>query len=228
MRQSYSGDVIIHVGKTGGSYLKRVLNMLGADPRQATMFPHTMTVPKALEKFPESRVVFAVREPLSLFVSGFNTRLRKGKPLYNAEWSDTEAISFRIFATPNALAEALDSEDQCMKACAEFAMHSIFHVNRSLKHYLGSAGYLEEVKSRIAFILDQKTLDDDIARYVTRLDLDAGKVSAISGTQSRHETPPGYQTELSPRARANLLAWYAEDIKIFEWCRANKSGVNAN
>jgi hypothetical protein len=149
----YSGDIVLHIGKTGGSYFSDVLAQLKPSGELVNRFSHGLNAQKAFEMCPNGQIVFVVREPSSLFVSAFNSRLRRGQPRYNVDWSPAEVIAFRIFHTPNELAEALSSADPLRKACANFAMLSIVHVNRCLKFYLRSVDFLEKNKYRIGYIL---------------------------------------------------------------------------
>ena len=55
--------------------------------------------------------MFFVRDPISRFVSGFNSRLRKGLPKMYFPWAPGEKLAFSRFATPNQLALALSSSD---------------------------------------------------------------------------------------------------------------------
>lgn len=226
--KDYKGDIVLHIGNTGGSYLGDILSKMRPDKALVNRFSHKMDAQTAIKKWPNSRIVFAVRDPLSLFVSAFNSRLRKGQPRYNIQWSPAEAVAFRCFGTPNDLAEALSSNDPSRQACAEFAMLGIMHVNKCLNFYLTSADFLEENRKNIGFILAQPTLDADVEGYLEQLKFDVAKLQEIRAEAVRHETPKGFDTQLSPEARENLSHWYARDIRIYEWCIRNKDEINSS
>lgn len=227
----YDVDVILHIGKTGGSFIGIALDRMGADPHNQRLFPHSMTARIALTLFPKCRIVFSVREPSSLFISGFNSRLRKGWPLYDPlkkrrplhdlRWSRGEAAAFARFRTPDQLASAL-----YRKPAAAAAMQDIHHVRAGLKHHLHSVDFLEKNRARIGYIMEQPTLDEDIRRYAELSGLDTSRFDPAA--IARHETPPGFETYLSPAARSNLEQWYAEDLQIYQWCRSNKAQINGS
>ena len=49
------------------------------------------------------KAVFALRDPLTRFISGFYSGLRKGAPRYDIGWSKGEKRAFSWFSTPQEL-----------------------------------------------------------------------------------------------------------------------------
>lgn len=220
---------VLHIGKTGGTVVKHVLQA-HANRRCAKwlrLFKHDMTLPRLCEEFPESRVVFFVRDPMERFVSGFNSRLRQGRPRYHSPWSRAERRAFALFSAPNRLAEALSEEDDCMLPAARDAMASIGHIAHPLAYYLGSVELLEQNRDRILFIGDQRHFDEDLARLRAWLVIDAD-IAAPTDAVGAHRNPPGANRFLSERAQANLRAWYAADYTILEWCRRERGRLIAS
>src|SRR5829696_3066808 len=130
----------IHIGKTGGTALKSVLRPVFKAGTETPLGP--VIVHKGhsfrLRDVPRGdKALFCVRDPVSLFVSAFDSRLRKGQPKFYFEWSPAEAEAFGRFPTPQALAEALASPDRRTRKQAEAAMRAIQHV-RGLTRALGS------------------------------------------------------------------------------------------
>jgi hypothetical protein len=237
-RRQFSIDgervLFLHVGKTGGSYVKSVLGLGNIGKKASTKSApvlyagHNFNLRKALKKFPKRKIAFSVRHPVSLFVSGFNSRLRKGQPRYDVEWNRMEQLAFATFETPNALAEALSADNQQLRTCAEFSMLGIGHVKDCLKFYLHSPLALEASMHRIAYIFRQEHLDEDLRGFISRSELFSSAVDLDLGLShdKRHENPPSAPTNLSPMARANLESWYATDIAIYEWCLENQQAIN--
>ena len=92
------GQVIhfLHIGKSGGTAIKHALN----DAKHVesglsfVLHPHSTR----LSDIPVGdKVLFTLRDPLSRFCSGFYSRLRKGQPRYNFEWSEGESRAFSKF-----------------------------------------------------------------------------------------------------------------------------------
>ena len=68
------------------------------------------------------KAVIPLRDPISRFVSGFYSRLRKGEPRYYREWREEERTAFEWFSTPRELADALAQPAGEARRRAEFAM----------------------------------------------------------------------------------------------------------
>jgi hypothetical protein len=54
------------------------------------IFGHGWKAQKILTQFPDMRLCFILRDPLSKMISGFNSRLVQGRPTYNSLWSPQE------------------------------------------------------------------------------------------------------------------------------------------
>ncbi|HEX8553351.1 MAG TPA: sulfotransferase family 2 domain-containing protein [Sphingomonas sp.] len=202
---------VLHIGKTGGTAVKHVLRPF-ADQGLFVLHGHA----HRLRDCPaDALVFFVVRHPVDRFVSAFNSRLRQGRPRHDVPWSRKERLAFRIFPSPNHLAEAIGSRNPLTRAAARWAMRGIGHVGTPLSYWLESADYLT---NRGQVIIG--TMHD--------LDRDLNRVLAIAGAPSRailpsdpltaHVTPPGMSTALSEQGRAHLTCWLKEDIALYEHC----------
>jgi hypothetical protein len=214
----------LHIGKTGGNYTRHVLSAI-PKARSLLRFLGHSSLETALKEFPAETAIFAIREPLQIFVSGFYSRRRKGQPRWNVPWSDDETVAFSAFGTPNELAEALSSPDQQRRDLAEFSMRSIFHVARCLHFYLGSVLLLREHQSRIAFILRQEHLDADIRAFLVANGI-ATPPAQITDEVIRHANPTTLDRTLSQTAIRNLSIWYRTDLELYRECQAIVSGLN--
>jgi hypothetical protein len=209
---------IIHVGKTGGAALAILLEAHKRRHPDAPirMFGHDMTLYWAVRLFPDARVVFFVRDPATRFASGFNSRLRRGKPRNDIPWTPWEEAAFSKFQTPNALAEALSSGDKSLRAPAHLAMFGIEHIRWNLVHYLHSVELLEKHARDIAFIGEQEHYAEDIAVLRRMLGIDPD-LELPTDDWSSHRTPDEMSRELSELALRNLRTWFPEDYAIVEW-----------
>ena len=189
---------MIHIGKTGGSAIKSALAE-AQTPEPITFHSHRT----ALAEIPaDERFFIFLRDPIRRFVSGFNSRLRCGKPRIYSRWNEPERTAFGLFQTPTALAEAIGTPE------GDRAMRDIRHVNTLFTDLLVSVDYL---MSRDPLLIGwQETLDVDFARLCTQL----GVKGAALPTDPiiSHRTPQGFSTELSPAAIENLQTWYAKDL----------------
>jgi hypothetical protein len=217
---------MLHIGKTGGTYTRHVISAIPAARHSIRFLDHQFTLETALKSFPDERAIFAIRDPLAIFVSGFYSRMRKGQPLYNVPWSPDEAIAFSSFQTPNQLAEALGSSQTELKVRAEFSMRSIYHVARCLHFYLLSVAFVRQNRSRVSFILRQANLDDDISRLLTKNGI-ANSHEPVHDDLIRHSSPADMDRTLSPAAIRNLTVWYKTDFELYAECQALASEINA-
>lgn len=217
---------MLHIGKTGGTYTQHLFSSIPAARNLVRFLDHQFTLEAALDRFPQQKAVFAIRDPLDLFTSGFYSRMRKGQPRHCVPWSAEETIAFAAFQTPNQLAEALRSPQSELRDLAEFSMRSIYHVARCLHFYLRSAAFVRQSRSRISFILRQEALDEDIQRFLAKNGIAAAH-TPISDDLVRHSTPAHMDRTLSPTAVRNLTVWHKVDLEIYGECRALASEINA-
>jgi hypothetical protein len=208
----------LHIGKTGGSFVRAVVNSLPPEHRaEFRLLHHDAKLAQAIETRPGMPVFFSVRRPEDLFVSAFHSRLRRGRPLYDRPWNSREEIAFSVFETPNQLAEALSAEDRLHQAAARFSMFAINHVRQGLRWYLVNAENLERHREHIAFVLLQESLDEDLRTFAGRLGIPLDSAEQLFGERV-HGSAAGSETALSERAVANLQQWYHDDIQIYDWC----------
>jgi hypothetical protein len=210
----------IHIGKTGGTAFKAALRQPGVrvDEKRLTTYPHKVTFDRMIKRNSAEQVLFFIREPVSRYVSAFNSRLRKGLPRHFTDWSDGEARAFARFKTPNQLAEALDCEDGEMRRAADDAMQSILHCRRGLQHFLISPAFLTKHRARIAFIGAQEHFDADFERVKKILGLPDDLVAPVDDI-AIHKAPDQQERFISELGRANLQKHYAADYEIYAWCQ---------
>ena len=212
---------LIHVGKTGGSAFKYVIERqserTGVVPILVWRSRHDMTFPRLCTWHPTMRAVFFIRDPADRFVSGFNARLRRGRPRRDVPWSFDEARAFSTFRSANALAEALG--DPARREAAEHAMRSIVHVREPLVYFLGSVQFLARHQDRIFYIGDVRTLDRDVDILKRLLGIDADISLPADDHVEANRASPDMDRHLSAMAVSNLQAWYSADYEVYRWCQ---------
>jgi hypothetical protein len=212
----------LHIGRTGGTALNFALSPY-ARRLGATFHGHDQTLQKVR---PGETAVVLVRDPVDRFVSGFNNRLRKGRPRRLLEWSRAEADAFRRFKTPNALAEALSAEDDKVRGHAAEAMNGISHTGRRLSYWLDSPAYLRQRAADLIFVGATDTLDEDFPRLLRVLGL-RDTVRLPTQPMDRYATPAGVETALSETGRANVARWYQADHELYLAALALRDEINA-
>lgn len=213
---------LLHVGKTGGTNVKETLRERDikrtGDGRRIFRHGHKVTLAQVLSLHPDNEVFFFLRDPVTRFVSGFNSRLRKGAPAHDVPWTEVEERAFGYFPTPNDLAEALSSSDRETVDRAVFAINAIEHTGRHYAHWFHDLAYLRSRLDRVLFIGFQETYHEDVNRLMQLLghDLEVPDVR-------RHEAPEGSPTDLSDLAVRNLREWYAADVEIYRWAQQERA-----
>jgi hypothetical protein len=199
----------LHVRKTGGSAVGHALAPF-AESHGIVVHGHATRLADVPD---HAGVFFFLRDPIERYVSGFNSRFRRGRPLRELTWTASEERAFAVFRTPNALAEALSSPDPALAARARESMRGINHVSSSFEDWF-TLDELRAARPRIVLLGLQSNLERDFAFIVRRLGL-PGTVRLPADPVLAHRTPDGFDTALSAAARANLARWYARDIAFF-------------
>lgn len=202
----------LHIGKTGGTSLKVMLESNKFKKFNIIVHSHEFTfldVPK------NDLVIFFLRNPIDRFVSGFYSRKRKGQPTYNVPWNEEEKIAFETFETPNALAEKLSSEINVEKKQAIFAMNAIRHVNTHFNDWLVDENFLTHHKNQIFYIGFQESFEEDIKKLYNKLT----KKHLNTNIEKAHQTNNMVDKTLSDKAIENLTKWYANDLKMYAFCK---------
>jgi hypothetical protein len=215
---------VLHVGKTGGTALNHVLVEHAAVSRYRPVFGgHELTladVPRG------ERFMFFIRDPVSRFVSAFNSRLREGRPRYHYPWREEEKVAFARFETPDALASALSADDELLRAEAVAAMGGIGHLNTGYSFWFGDTDAFRGRLGDVFFIGFQDRLADDFELLKARLGLP--DEAELPQGDAAHRAPAGFDTQLGDAARANLEHWYADDIAFVQLCRELAPRVNGD
>jgi hypothetical protein len=167
---------------------------------------------------------FILRHPVSRFVSGFNSRLRQGRPCYDYPWSPGEREMFAEFRTCNELAEALSDDNLEHQQKAQRAMQVIAHVRDSYEKWFHSLAYFKSRLPDLLFVGFQERLDEDFKRLVALLGIDED-VQLPTDLVVAHRTPASFDTSLSEFGRENILAHYARDVWFYKKALA-KFGYN--
>jgi hypothetical protein len=200
---------LLHISKTGGTAMKSVLRRSSAENYRVLLHPHGTT----LADVPlGEQVTFVVRDPVARFVSGFNSRLRKGGLAHSHPWSPGEQATFERFSTANDLALALGSSDEHESAAARSAVQAITHLRRPQIAWIGNVETLRARQRDVLLVGRQWALDEDFARLAELIGLPV-RVLPTDQAES-HSTPPGLTTTLSQEAAAIVRRLYAEDYVL--------------
>jgi len=206
----------LHIGKTGGSAVKHVFTHHPIGRRYAIILhEHSTRLPDVPRG---EKVIFFLRDPISRFVSAFQSRRREDKPRYFYPWTEGERIAFEEFDTPNQLALALSSSDGMKKERAEAAMRNISHVKVSYWNWFQNEEYLKSRLSDLYFIGFQERLVDDFEILKSRIGLPESARLPDDDVLA-NKNPNDEHADLDDEAVANLQAWYEDDFRLIALCR---------
>lgn len=208
----------LHIRKTAGSAFREVLQQHNrmSPSNRIRYLGHTETLQKIVETNTTANLIFIIRDPVSRFISGFNSRLRKGKH-GDKSWRMREERAFANFSTPNQLAEALSSWNPLRRIAARLAMRGIPHLRKHLLDYVGPISLLEQEKDRIVFIASQAHLNEDfeILRQIVGI---SETIELPTDPQTAHRTPDTLERTLSVKGEANIRRHYRKDFEVYQWC----------
>lgn len=209
---------LIHVGKTGGTSLRLLIKDLRSDGFKfpLTKMRHKETVNQALDENPGLQLGFIYRDPTSRFVSGFNSRLRNGRPTHNSLWTPAEAAAFSWFADANSLAEALYAEDPRLQSAAHFAMGSIRHLARGYAFYFQSPTYFQSLQEQIYCLCELSDLNTRAAEFFAPFGVP--KEAVLSRVRQSHRAP-STPPPLSPLALENLRRFWDVEYQLYDCFR---------
>ena len=213
----------LHIRKTSGTAIKYALTHTPCTERyEFKLHDHNTR----LRDIPVGeKVVFFARDPVTRFVSGFNSRKRQGQPRVFIPWSTGEAAAFALFKTPNELGMALSAEDAGRRQAARDAMGGIHHVKSSYWDWFENEAYLRSRFDDLYFIGFQESSDADFETLRRRLNLPA-TVQLPTDDERAHRTPAGMDTRLEPTAANNLQVWYERDYDFLKLCLSMANEIN--
>lgn len=204
----------LHIGKTGGTAIKDMLLPCFKEHRWLVRHGHRFSI----DDVPEGeKFFFFLRDPVSRYVSGFNTRLRQGKPKFNNPWSREEAAAFAHFKTANELALALEDESKQTRRRANRAMRNIVHVCTSYWDWLSSPERLRARAQDVFFIGQQEHFDGDARQLVKLLGFEG--IEPVSDETRSQKTPDGMHRDLDPQAYEIIRKHYETDYEAIALCR---------
>lgn len=219
---------VLHIGKTGGTAVADAFARLDADPRTPVRFEkHGHKV--ARRDLPAGApFVFAVRDPIRRFYSGFYSRKRKGRPRIHAEWSRQEAAAFAEFPHAEDLASSLFAAG-LRGARAVDAMRAIGHVRNFQLEWFDDLEALFTY-DRPLMVLRQEHLARDFGVLMDIIGV-AGRTTLPTDDVRAHRNDYRDCPPLSVTARDNLARWYAADLAFVamanEWVERRSVATGA-
>lgn len=205
----------LHLRKTGGTTLKTVLGPHQVTPK-CVLYLHPHRV--ALKHIPQGhRLMFVTRDPVSRYISGFGSRLRKGAPAHHVPWSAAEELAFSRFPDPNSLALALDPAHPA-HVDAVHAMRTISHLQCSYWDWFGNETELAAREDAILFIGRVESFDADFELLKEPLGLPPELALPMDSISTNRNSQSDRPLPLEPAAIKQIKTWYHRDYDFLEIC----------
>lgn len=203
----------LHIGKNGGTQIINIFSKLNDYRFNIKKQNHHIK----LFDIPENcRYFFSIRKPVTRFVSGFYSRLRKGKPRIFVEWTDEEKFAFNNFKSANDLAESIFLDNENGEK-ARIAITSIGHISHHQIDWFKEFSFLENRPP--LFIIRQEKLTDDINQLLRLLNVKEDAKNLVDENPIiSHRNDYTYVQPLSDLAIKNLNKWYIRDNFFYNMC----------
>ncbi len=211
----------IHVGKCAGTSIGLFLRSQGVEHQEYHCSDANSHVRELLEKNDEDDFfLVAVRDPIKRFVSAFYYDLYAKRILKDSHgphnfWS----CIYNTFRTPNALAEALTSEDIELKDIASIAFNqSKLHMEFSLSWYI-SPSMANRLHKNNAFVIRTEMADLDMTAYMQTHHGFTMPVVLPREKSDYRKYIEGYDDFLSEKAIYNLKDVYFDDYQVLNFLK---------
>lgn len=154
IRKGFSSEYgFLHIPKTGGTSMVALGNKLVNDGYSFPVnFGHSWNIEEIHDNFPKMKIAVMLRDPLERIISGFNSRLRQGRPSYNAVWTPQEAAAFAILPSAKHLLDAILHEDDYSISAVAYAFKHILHLKWNYCYYFKNTDVLKNHISMIHLI----------------------------------------------------------------------------
>lgn len=208
----------LHIPKTGGSGVRQ-LGHAAIERGQPfpCCFSHDWTVAEIRRRFPQMRLAFILRDPLERVISGFNSRLRQGRPTYRSLWKPAEAAAFAHFPDVRRYLDALLADDELSRSACAYAQRHITHLRWNYRFYFRGLGALREHADHLALIGRIEATDAFIEALLAEAGIAPEDIAGLY--ERRHEAQIRASSVLAGYSEgdvARLRATLADDYAIYE------------
>jgi hypothetical protein len=218
IKAGYSGEYgFLHIPKTGGSGVNEYGQAL---VQRGYKFPchfgHGWKVEEILTHFPKMKINFILRDPLSRMISGFNSRLRQGRPTYTSIWTPGEASAFTLFPSIKHLLDAILADDEYNKSAVAYTMRCVRHLHWNYAYYFKNMETLESSRSNFSLIGTMDTLDEFIDGVTAQAGAPKSLASELYGKRHESSSKSGNVLDnYSPKEITRIRNFMRRDYKIY-------------
>ncbi len=192
----------MHIPKTGGSGIRDLsLKLVERGQPFPCCFPHGWTLAAIAKRYPRMRVTLILRDPLERTISGFNSRLRQGRPTYKSLWKPAEAIAFAHFPDVRRYLDALLADDDWSLSACAYANRHVRHLHWNYRYYFRNPEAVRANADRIALVGHIEQADAFVDALLAEAGIPAASAAGLYGSR-RHEAQIGLRRCSPATARA--------------------------
>jgi hypothetical protein len=208
----------LHIPKTGGSGISALGDRLvEAGQPFPSIFSHGWTLAAIRKAYPKMRVALIVRDPLERAISGFNSRLRQGRPAYKNPWKPAEAVAFALFPDVERWLDALVADDEWSLSARLYAARHVSHLRWNYRFYFEDPAAVREQAAAIALVGRIEETDTFIDALAAEAGIPPARLAGLY--QRRHQAPAPTVRVLerySARDVAKMRSRLAGEYAIYE------------
>jgi len=208
----------LHIPKTGGSGVRDLgRKAVGRGLPFPCGFGHGWTLEEIRRRFPQMRLAFILRDPLERAVSGFNSRLRQGRPTYKSLWTPAEAAAFAHFPEVGRWLDALLADDDLSVSACAYARRHVTHLRWNYRYYFRSPKAVAEHAGHLVLIGRIERTDDFIEALLAEAGIPPERAAGLY--ERRHEAqvrPSKVLARYGEGDLARLRVRFADEYAIHE------------
>lgn len=143
----------LHIPKTGGTSINflghKIVSMGYSYP---VSIGHSWKMREIRSVYPDMKIAVILRDPLERMISGFNSRLRQGRPTYNNVWTPAEAVAMAMHPSSRHFLDNMLSDDEYSTSAVAYAFKYVTHLRWNYCYYFENADFAKECMSSIEVV----------------------------------------------------------------------------
>jgi hypothetical protein len=208
----------LHIGKNAGSTIGDfLLEITGQGYRPPMVLGHDWTLELVARRYPGMKIAFLLRDPLERTISGFNSRLRQGRPRNQNTWLPEEATAFALFKGVEEFLDACISDDEYLQSAARYAQNSIQHVRYGYAFHFGGMETLNKHRDRIYCVGMFDQPDVFLEKMLAPLDINYSEVrTTLSSKHESSRKSSHYLSGYSESELARLRGFFDREYNLYD------------
>ncbi|MFM2279164.1 MAG: hypothetical protein RLZZ444_1395 [Pseudomonadota bacterium] len=214
-------NIFLHIPKTGGTAFKKMITLLSEKGYETPkLSSHHLTLQEIEWRFPQAKTNFVLRDPIERAVSGYQSRMRMGRPVFNFKWNVAEAVSYSFFQSPLDWLKGIGSDDERLKSASIFAYDNIRHLATNYIYYFGSVQEVRRLKDRFGIIGEISRTNDFVTKVLAEVAPDIEDISSVY--EKKHESKVKSSSiveDLTPEEYERVKTFFKQEYMIYDELR---------